>query len=293
MQGTHAQRITGPLPIRARLVWLATAALLVAAGLATPSWAKTTRVAETTQNMAIGWNEIASTAIMSTAAQPPHVAVLSMAMVQGAVYDAVNAIDGGHRAYLVKPSASPNDSMDAAAATAAFRVLVGFPERTPPLAGAGAVVAARRTAGAVRHVAREPARRGREDGRDRGRRGGCLSDAHRQAERRPGRAVHVRPRHRARRLAARPSAGTDGDRRGRSGSLGRLRSAVPRSERGHAAVPTARTDLTSKAYTRDFREVKRVGSLTSTCAPPTRRRRRSSGRTTERPSGTGSSVPWR
>ncbi len=127
MQGTHTQRITGPLPILARLVWLATVALLVAAGLTTPSWAKTTRVAETTQNMAIGWNEIASTAIMSTAAQPPHVALLSMAMVQGAVYDAVNAIDGGHRAYLVKPSANPNDSMDAAAATAAFHVLVGFP----------------------------------------------------------------------------------------------------------------------------------------------------------------------
>ena len=42
---------------------------------------------------------------MTTAAQPPHVAVLSLAMVQGAVYDAVNAIDGGHRAYLVKPPA--------------------------------------------------------------------------------------------------------------------------------------------------------------------------------------------
>jgi hypothetical protein len=86
-------------------------------------------------NEAIEWNAIASTAIMATAAQPPHVAVISMAMVQGAVYDAVNAIDGGYQPYLVKPAANPGDSKEAAAATAAFRVLVGFPDRTPPLVG--------------------------------------------------------------------------------------------------------------------------------------------------------------
>ena len=76
---------------------------------------------------AIEWNAIASTAIMTTAGQPPHAAVLSLAMVQGAVYDAVNAIDGGHQPYLVAPPADSGDSKEAAAATAAFRVLVGFP----------------------------------------------------------------------------------------------------------------------------------------------------------------------
>jgi hypothetical protein len=91
--------------------------------------------AQPATNAAIEWNEIASTAIMTTAAQPPHVAVISMAMVQGAVYDAVNAIDGGYQPYLVKPAANPGDSMEAAVATAAFRVLVGFPERTQPLVG--------------------------------------------------------------------------------------------------------------------------------------------------------------
>ena len=44
------------------------------------------------------WNGDASTAIVVTAGQPPPSAVLSFAMVQGAVYDAVNAIDRGHRA---------------------------------------------------------------------------------------------------------------------------------------------------------------------------------------------------
>jgi PAP2 superfamily len=86
-------------------------------------------------NAAIEWNAIASTAIMTTAGQPPHAAVLSLAMVQGAVYDAVNAIDGGYQPYLVAAPADSGDSKAAAAATAAFRVLVGFPERDPPLVG--------------------------------------------------------------------------------------------------------------------------------------------------------------
>jgi hypothetical protein len=88
-------------------------------------------------NAAIEWNAIASTAVMSTAGQPPQAAGLSLAMVQGAVYDAVNAIDGGYQPYLFAPPAEPGDSKEAAAATAAFRVLVGFQadERDPPLAG--------------------------------------------------------------------------------------------------------------------------------------------------------------
>ena len=72
------------------------------------------------------WNLIASNAIVVTAGQPPPVSVLHFAMVQGAVYDAVNAIDRGYRPYLVRPHANPTDSKAAAAATAAFRVLVGI-----------------------------------------------------------------------------------------------------------------------------------------------------------------------
>ena len=72
------------------------------------------------------WNAIASTAIVVTAAQPPPVSALSFAMVQGAVYDAVNAIDRGHQPYLPEPPSNPTDSKEAAAATASYRVLVGF-----------------------------------------------------------------------------------------------------------------------------------------------------------------------
>ena len=56
------------------------------------------------------WNLIASNAIVVTAGQPPPVSVLHFAMVQGAVYDAVNAIDRGHRPYLVQPDAVAQQS---------------------------------------------------------------------------------------------------------------------------------------------------------------------------------------
>src|SRR6059058_497842 len=80
------------------------------------------------------WNLIASTAIVTTAAQPPPVSALSFAMVQGAVYDAVNAIDRGYQPYLSEPPSNPTDSKEAAAATAAFRVLVGlFPTQVGTL----------------------------------------------------------------------------------------------------------------------------------------------------------------
>jgi hypothetical protein len=67
--------------------------------------------------------------------QPPWVAVISLAMVDAAVYDAVNAIDTTHRPYVSQPPANPWDSQDAAAATAAYRVLVAlFPSQETTLA---------------------------------------------------------------------------------------------------------------------------------------------------------------
>src|SRR6188768_2316495 len=72
------------------------------------------------------WNANALAAL-GGAGQPPNVAALHMAMVQGAVYDAVNSIDGGHEPFLDGlPAASPTASMDAAVATAAYRVLDGL-----------------------------------------------------------------------------------------------------------------------------------------------------------------------
>ena len=89
------------------------------------------------------WNLIASNAIVVTAGQPPPVSVLHFAMVHGAVYDAVNAIDRGHRPYLPEPTSNPTDSKEAAAATAAFSVLVGFlifPASSPHATNAAAAL---------------------------------------------------------------------------------------------------------------------------------------------------------
>jgi len=99
-----------------RLVPLLIALALVA--LATPAVARANAVTD--------WNAIASTAIVATAGQPPPVSALSFAMVHGAVYDAVNAIDRGYQPYLAEPPSNPTDSKEAAATTAAYRVLVGF-----------------------------------------------------------------------------------------------------------------------------------------------------------------------
>ena len=79
------------------------------------------------------WNLNASNALFNPTTAPlPGAGMalpgfLHLAMVQGAVYDAVNAIDGGYQPYLEGlPEASPTDSVDAAVATAAHDVLVGL-----------------------------------------------------------------------------------------------------------------------------------------------------------------------
>jgi hypothetical protein len=96
------------------------------AGLASPRVVRADAVTD--------WNLIASNAIVVTALQPPPVSVLHFAMVHGAVYDAVNAIDRGHQPYLVQPPSNPTDSKEAATATAAFRVLMGlFPDQAGTL----------------------------------------------------------------------------------------------------------------------------------------------------------------
>ncbi len=63
--------------------------------------------------------------------QPPPIAVIHLAMVQGAVYDAVNAIDGGHEAYLSGLDPAPGASKAAAVAAATHDVLVALPAPAP------------------------------------------------------------------------------------------------------------------------------------------------------------------
>ncbi|MBC6462777.1 phosphatase PAP2 family protein [Actinomadura sp. HBU206391] len=82
-------------------------------------------------NAVVTWDINAQTAIFEVAAQPQTAQVRSFAMVNGAVYDAVNAIAGTpYQPYLLAPPATGTESRDAAVATAAYRVLVDlFPEQ--------------------------------------------------------------------------------------------------------------------------------------------------------------------
>jgi hypothetical protein len=82
-------------------------------------------------NMVLVWNENAVNVISQPAtapglAQGPPLAAVHVAMVHGAIYDAVNAIDGGHEAYLPGLSAPATASQAAAVAQAAHDVLYGI-----------------------------------------------------------------------------------------------------------------------------------------------------------------------
>ena len=93
--------------------------LLAAAVLAALTLPAAARADAVTQ-----WNLNATHALIGVASQPPQVSVPHLAMVHGAVYDAVNAITGEREGYLLTPRLGrPFDSQEAAAAAAAYGVL--------------------------------------------------------------------------------------------------------------------------------------------------------------------------
>jgi PAP2 superfamily len=113
--------------LRARALGLLVAAAALFA-LALPAHGRADAVTE--------WNLNASNALMVTGGQDARLVVVHLAMVHGAMYDAVNAIDQRYEPYLIsKRLATPFDSKDAAAATAAYRVLANIvPAQQPTLA---------------------------------------------------------------------------------------------------------------------------------------------------------------
>jgi hypothetical protein len=229
------------MALRARISAVLGAAAAIAA-VALPGTPAAARVDAVTH-----WNAVATSAIVTTAGQPPHSSTLSLAMVQGAVYDAVNAIDRGHRPYLVAPAADASDSKTAAAATAAFRVLVGlFPSQSVTLRAAyeeslATVRDGSRKDGGIaagEHAAAAMLAARANDGR-----GGPFTVVIGSA---PG-AWRPSP----------PSFGLDP-----APWVGNVRPfLVPSAARIRSDAPNP---LTSAAYAKDFREVEALGSLTST-----------------------------
>jgi hypothetical protein len=75
----------------------------------------------------VQWNRTLLVIVRTPGAQPPTIhPTRSFAIMHAAIYDAVNAIDGTHKPYLVRLSASHLASQEAAAATAAHEVLVNL-----------------------------------------------------------------------------------------------------------------------------------------------------------------------
>jgi hypothetical protein len=120
--------------VRRRARWLVLAVMAVA--LALPAAAKANEVTH--------WNRIAMSTLVAfpaPAGGAPVALQLNMGMTQGAVYDALNAIEPRHyRPYVLNRRFGATASKDAAAATAAYRVLssivagvpgaIPFPNRT-------------------------------------------------------------------------------------------------------------------------------------------------------------------
>jgi hypothetical protein len=218
------------------------AALAAVFALSSPAVARADAVTD--------WNDYAGQAILA-ARQSPQVTTLTYAMVQGAVYDAVNAIDRQHAPYLDVAPANPWDSEDAAAATAAFRVLVAlFPTQlanleaqyaaslSPIPAGPakdGGIAAGDRAAAAML-AARE------DDGR-----GGVFPVPIGSA---PGEWRPTPPA-----FVVDPTAWL----------ANVLPFVVPSAEMLRTDGPNA---LTSRAYAEDFNEVKAIGALNSTLRTP-------------------------
>ena len=121
------------VPTRSWLAGLATAILLAA--LATgPATAATGATAATDDAGAItDWNAIAVSTLAGDTTKAPTEAVLYMAFVHAAVYDAVVGIEGRYAPYRFHAHAPRKTSAEAAAVAAAHKVLVTYsPYARPP-----------------------------------------------------------------------------------------------------------------------------------------------------------------
>ena len=115
------------------LVALAIGTLVGALGVVSTSAARPVRADATAVNH---WNEVAVNtlaAIPGPSGGAPPALQINVGMVEGAVYDAVNAIGPKqHRPYLLKRRFGAKASIDAAVATAAYEVLTYIVSTAPP-----------------------------------------------------------------------------------------------------------------------------------------------------------------
>ena len=215
------------------------------------------------------WNQKAVIALSNatTAATPgvqfaPPVAFIHLAIVQGAVYDAVNAIKGGHDPLLDGIKAPTSASKDAAAATAAHHVLIGLVDQAPSTATLTAAVKdaikARLDADYDSALAVIPAGDSKTDGIEVGADAAAAMLANRAGDGRFGAAGFSFPAMPGpgewRPLSAAPTANDP------NGWVRNVRPfTLPSSEHFHTSGPLT---LTSAQYAVEFNEVKALGRAT-------------------------------
>ena len=122
-------------------------ALVLITALGVSASAAPTLGAPESPNEVTNWNKIAVEVLIAfpgPAGGAPPAAQINMAMTQGAVYDAINAITQTHEPYLLEATFDNGASKNAAATQAAYRVLtqvandvpssIGFPNKATLLA---------------------------------------------------------------------------------------------------------------------------------------------------------------
>jgi hypothetical protein len=112
--------------------------LILLAVLLTPTLASATTSARaatpSSPAAVIAWNAIAQRTAITVARQAQTQSMIYISFAQAAVYDAVVAIEGGYQPYQVRLAHVPEASVDAAVATAAHHVLVHyFPDQQAAL----------------------------------------------------------------------------------------------------------------------------------------------------------------
>ena len=213
------------------------------------------------------WNQKAVIALTNgtTAATPgvqfaPPVAFIHLAIVQGAVYDAVNAIKGGREPYLTGLQAPTSASKGAAAATAAHDVLIGLVDQAPLTltltADVKTVIKARLDGEYASSLAEIPAGQAKDQGIEVGAEAAAAMLANRAGDGRfgPGGFPVGSNPGQWRPLSAAPAANDP------NGWVRNVRPfTLPRPEFFHTPGPLA---LTSAQYAIEFNEVKALGRAT-------------------------------
>jgi hypothetical protein len=112
--------------MKQRLVVSVLVAVVLSAAVATSAPARPHPAASVADpQVVLDWNVTAAATLVASGKPQPE-SMVYIGLTQAAVYDAVIAIEGGYEPYLIVPGVPPGSSPEAAAAAAAYGVLVNY-----------------------------------------------------------------------------------------------------------------------------------------------------------------------